>query len=176
MNQKQGFTLIEIVVAIVIIAIMAAIVVPPLGPRPADKRKEFISQFNALLGLAWYNALVSHKMHRVLVNAPQHVASVQIQSEGKTLNFEPIKGKYVDSKMKLPPNFEFRELFIDGMVEEGAQNKEFWFVIMPDGLAQAVILNVIDKNDKRQGVAKQFSLVLNPFIPQFVTYDQFQKP
>ncbi len=178
MTQKQGFTLIEIVVAIIIIAIMAAIVVPNLRPRPADKRREFISQLSALVGLAWYNAVVTHKITRVLINAPKKIASVQIKSEtaGRELNFESIKGSYVASTLKLPANIEFREIFIDGMLESEAERKEFWFVIMPAGLAQEVILNMVDKNDKHGGQPKQFSLVLNPFSAQFTIYDQFQKP
>ena len=173
MRQKQGFTLIEILVAIIIVAIMAAIVVPNLRPRPADKRKDFIAQFNSLVGLAWYNALVTHKINRVFVNVAKHSASVEIQTEGRGLNFEPIKGKYVASTLTLPPNFEFREFIVDGVVDTNLT--EFWFVILPDGLAQAVILNMIDRNDKRGGQPKQFSLVLNPFSSQFITHDQFQK-
>jgi len=176
MTHKQGFTLIEIVVAIVIVAIVAAIVVPNLRPRPADRRREFISQFSALVGLAWYNAVVNHKISRVFVDVKKQIASVQIQSEkaGAALNFEPIKGKYLASTLKWPTNIEVREFILNGKVD--TQLTEFWFVIMPSGLAQEVILNMIDKNDQRGGQPKQFSLVLNPFSAQFTIYDQFQKP
>ena len=61
------------------------------------------------------------------------------------------------------------------MAREGRQTTELWFFIVPEGLAQDVVINLLDMRDKDRGKAKQVGLVLNPFAAQFKSYDSFQK-
>ena len=67
--RKQGFTLIEIVVAIAIIGFVATILVPNLfAPTAAKERKNFIAAVNGLLYLGWQQALITHKIHTATFN------------------------------------------------------------------------------------------------------------
>ena len=93
---KQGFTLIEILVAITILVVMAAVIVPNLAPRrPKEERKAFIAKLNALTQLAWQNALLTNNLHRVLFDFKKKTVSVEQSTKKKDaqgeLKFEPLQ-------------------------------------------------------------------------------------
>lgn len=177
MKTNQGFTLIEIIVAMLIVGLLMTALVPVLRSRPADERKAFIAEFNALVALGWYNALITHKVHRLYVQPQKHEITLQIQSstDTKVLSFEPVKKAYLATRLSMPTQFEVQQFIVVGAPP--AENPiDFYFVIMPDGLAQDVIINMYDKKDKLpNGEYRPFSLMLNPFSAQFTTYDAFQK-
>lgn len=185
----SGFTLIEILVAIVLIGIMATFIAPNLSKRVAHyERGQFIARLNALTGLAWRNALATHKIHRVVIDSTKKTMRVEMQrpeSEGsKEGNFMPLKNMYIKSMSTFGDNIEIRNFYIEGddqiAKHRGGGKKsshESWFFVMPDGLAQAVILNIQDTKDRDvSGRPHEVGLVLNPFTAQFKEYDAFQKP
>jgi prepilin-type N-terminal cleavage/methylation domain-containing protein len=176
MNTKQGFTLIEIVVAIFIMGLLVAVIIPNFRPRPGEERKKFIAELNALVALGWYNALVTHKLHRIYALPGKHEIELQIQTgDGRSLTFELVKKAYLTSRLSMPSQIDIEQIIIEGNAER-RELTYFYFVIMPDGLAQDVILNCYDKKDKLpNGEYRPLSLVLNPFSAQFTTYDTFQK-
>jgi prepilin-type N-terminal cleavage/methylation domain len=58
MHKKLGFSLIEILVAVVIIGLLATIVVPNLRrSKGNDARDKFVSELNALTGFALNDAI-----------------------------------------------------------------------------------------------------------------------
>ena len=78
-------------------------------------------------------------------------------------------------------NFEFKNFYIGkrdeiAMTLRGAQRGKLWFYITPEGLAQPVIINLIDTAEVIEEKGLAFSLVLNPFLVQFKEYDTFQRP
>lgn len=176
MKLKQGFTLIELLVVMIIIAIMATVVIPNLGPRPADKRKEFISQLNALTSLGWYNAIITNKMHKIDIDVNKRIITLEIQTKKGEMNFVPVRRKYVASTLRLPTEYEIREFIVQGknLVSGVFQKAEFY--ILAGGLASDIIINFVDKKDKLpSGQMRPFSLVLNPFSAQFREYGSFQR-
>ena len=57
------------------------------------------------------------------------------------------------------------------------KTENIWFFVMPDGVCQEVIVNIVDQPENQsEKEGKQFSVVLNPFTAQCVMYDTFQKP
>ena len=82
----------------------------------------------------------------------------------------------------IPASFSFKQFFVEGYDEIGKYGvgkklESLWFFIVPDGLSQSVIINIVNKKEK--GTAERFrpiGLVLNPFMVQFKAYDTFQKP
>ncbi len=176
---KHGFTLIEILVAIVIMGLLATILVPNLAPkRPAQERKEFVAQLNALVRLAWHNAISTHAVHKIVFDLKQERVFIEMEQEdkkdaaGEPL-FKPLTGSYIASSMRWPADrYVVKNFFIEGFDEMrrfGGDKKtvETWFYIVPDGLTQEVTINLLDMNDMRNDKPVQVGLVLNPFKAQF---------
>jgi type II secretory pathway pseudopilin PulG len=170
-------------VVIAIIAIMAAAVVPRLGVRPLQRRKQLAVDIAAIIGLGWQQALMTNKIHRVTLDFKERLFSLQVDEgamAGAKDAFKDIKSNYFISTEKLPENFEIKQFFIEGKDEMQRSAKGLttaYFLIVPEGLVQSVIMNIVDKNDlDAQGRAFKFGLVVNPFSGQCTYYDSFQKP
>lgn len=183
---RLGFTLIEIMVAIAVIALLATIIAPSARVRrPGAERKQFIAHLNGLMRLASQQAIVHRKLHRVLFRLKDNKmfkVEVQVKGEGKDIKgeqiFTTIKAPYLSSSIEWPKNLSVKQFMIEGKDEkerEGRISTEFWFFIIPEGLAQDVIINMVDLNDGPRGKQQQIGLVLNPFSVQFKSYDSFQK-
>lgn len=180
---RSGFTLVEIMVAIAVIGLLAAIVVPNFRSRqPGFERRQFIGQLNALLRLASQQAIVSRKVHRIYCDLKKYTVTAQVRGEGKDPKgepvFNPIKAPYLHHTISWPKQLSPKQFIIEGVDEMdrgGKKLTEAWFYIVPEGLAQNVIINFVDTRDKERGKPKQVGLVLNPFSVQFTVHDTFQK-
>lgn len=183
-NYKQGFTLLEILVAIVILAIMATVIVPNLAPRKAsDERSTFIAKLNTLMQFAWQDALITDTVHKVAFDFKHKTVTLeqatnQKDGEGK-IKFEPLQEKYFATRLEWPRNLEIKNFLIEGFDEikrfSGRDTGESWFFIMPGGLTQRVTINMVDTADiSSQGRPAKVGLVLNPFNAQFAIYDTFK--
>jgi prepilin-type N-terminal cleavage/methylation domain-containing protein len=186
-TSKPGFSLIEIVVAILIIAMVATIVVPNLQRQlPYYERQKFITSLNTLTRLAWNNALASGKINRVVIDSVKKSAWVEVakeEKENKKDDFVPLQESYLKTREDFADTLEIKNMYIEGedqITKHGGgkkQSLESWFFIMPSGVAQTVILNIWDqRNRSADEKPREFSLVLNPFTGQFKEYDNFQKP
>lgn len=180
--RNQGFTLIEIVVAIAIIGLMATIVVPNLfGPTASKERKNFVAKVNGLLFLGWQQALITHKIHKATFNINQKKVFLEVVESMDSANkpkTSPVKIDYQATSIEWPEQFEIKNFFIEGFDEKtrGTGQNVFFFYIMPDGLSQDVIINLFDTKDiLPNGSARPVGLVLNPFSVQLKEYDTFQK-
>ena len=181
---QQGFTLIEILVAIVLIGIMATIVVPSLTRGTGRYgREQFIYQLQALVQLGWQSALSTGKIHRVLVDIDKRAISLGSASGTFDKNgdpeFKPAKVLFVKSSMTWPAHIQIKQFNIEGFDEMsrygvGRKTTEMWFYIMPDGLTQEVTINALDTKDLKNNKPRPFSLVLSPFSAIFKYYDTFQ--
>ncbi len=182
---KQGFTLIEILVAITILVVMAAVIVPNLAPRrPKEERKAFIAKLNALTQLAWQNALLTNNLHRVLFDFKKKTVSVEQSTKKKDaqgeLKFEPLQRTYLETTIAWPVNLEIKNFFIEGFDEMkrfvGRETVETFFYVVPDGMTQRVTINMTDSNNlQADGRPAKIGLVLNPFNAQFAAYDTYKK-
>lgn len=180
--RNQGFTLIEIVVAIAIIGFMAAIVVPNFfGPTASTERKSFIAKVNGLLFLGWQQALITHKLHMATFDMNKkkvYLEVVESIDSADKPKVAPVKIDYQSTSIEWPEQFEIKNFIIEGTDElaKGGGKNVFFFYIMPDGLSQDVTINLFDTKDMLpNGSARPVGLVLNPFSVQLKEYDAFQK-
>lgn len=171
-------------VAIALIAIMATVVIPNLRPRkPAAERKEFIGKLNALMRVAWYNTLITTKSHRLFFDMGKNIVRLEHETDKKDETGQPAyaaaKNGYMATTIPWPKHLEIKNFYIEGFDEmsrsQDRARATIWFFIVPSGVAQNVIINFLDTQDKVAGKSQQFGLVLNPFTAQFKEYDTFQK-
>jgi len=177
-GNKEGFTLLEVLLVMILIAIFSAVIVPNLRRvSPRKQREFFVTHLNGLVRFAWQQALATRILHRIFVDFEKKEIQVQQLKKGTRDTYEAIKGAPIKTWLTIPASYTFKQFFIEGVDElsryaGGAGST--WFFIVPDGIVQEVVINAIDTaSPQRQ---RQFGLILNPFRAQFTLYDQFQKP
>ncbi len=180
-----GFTLVEILVAMAIIALVATVVVPNLKrPATAQGRQQFVRNLNALCAFAWQNSLVTGKVHKIDFDFQRSQVAAQIATDRKDDKGEavymPLKGAYLKSSFAIPKNLEFKNFVVEGFDEMsrfvGGRTTGVYFFIRPGSFPQTVTINLVDTKDVLgRNKPRPMGLVLNPFTAQFKEYDTFQK-
>jgi prepilin-type N-terminal cleavage/methylation domain-containing protein len=177
----RGFTLIELVIAIAIISIMMAAIMPFFRAQPGAARKQFAAQLNGIVQCAWQQAIITRAVHRVLFNIKERRAWVERHTSPagnlQKLEFEAVR--LPQAQMQWPAALIIKQFFIEGFDEiarfAGRVTETIWFYVVADGMTQQVTINGVDKEDTLMGKPRPFGLVLNPFLAHFKEYDTYQK-
>jgi prepilin-type N-terminal cleavage/methylation domain-containing protein len=178
-KSKFGFTFIELMIVILILGLVATLIVPNLQQRlPGYKRKAFVNELNTLLALGWQSALINQKVILVFFDLKKRLVSLKTEEPGpaNTVVQKPLTQAYRKTWYEWPETIQIKNFFIDGiddMSKPGQELLTIWFYIVPEGLSQEVIINVLDTS---QTPNIPLGLVLNPFTAQLKKYDTFQKP
>lgn len=184
-KSRLGFSLLELLVVIAIIGLLSAVIVPNLQrSTPRYEREAFVARFTTLVQYGWQQALVTHKIHRINVDIGKKLITLTTASDEKDRSgeivFKALVDPVDDTEIVIPDQIVIKQFFIEGfdMMTKYARSKttSMWFYIVPEGMAQSVVVNFVDTQDVRDDQPRQIGLVLNPFIAQFKTYDTFQKP
>jgi len=179
---RSGFSLLELLVAIALIAAVAAIVIPNINFKtPKQEREQFIISLNNLVKRAWQHAVTSQNVSKLEFDFSKENRKITIlENTGKkdeegNLLFKPIEHKYRETTLAIPSQVSVKNFYIEGFDEvtkyQSGRQVTTWFFITPEGLSQSVIVNFFDTKSKRS-----VGLVLYPFAVQFKVYDSFQVP
>lgn len=184
-KSKHGFTLIELMITIAIVAILSAVVIPNMTrSRIGYERKSFIAELNALLKYAQSHAIITYTNQQIVLDLKNHIMELREQTDKKDpkgeILYKKVPGAYVNTTVKIPENIDVKNFIIEGFDEMGRsvtkKTGEVWFFIVPEGMAQEVTMNFVDRNDRLYNdKPRPIGLVLNPFTAQFKEYDSFQK-
>lgn len=181
-HSKAGFTFVEILLVIMLISMVASIVIPNLNVLLPDyKKKEFVSSVSALINLTWQNALTTGKTHRVYFDLKQGriVAQIELPTTEKAdeSSYAAVVNDYYATSLTWPATYTLKQFYVDGKDQLKlitGKAEEIWFYIVPDGRAQATIMNISIQQDT--GTDQELSMVVNPYTVQLKQYDMFQKP
>lgn len=198
--KKSGFSLIELAIVIAIMGIAALAIVPTMRSPKSVSPKEFVAKLNTLMQAAWQQALMTNNVQKVFFDFTKKKITLQELARSKIddkideqKKFVPVTSTYLISELSIPAGYNFNNFYIEKKDEMRAgERKTAWFFVVPEGLAQEVIINGSDRGDAEttSGVAthgvetrgvetrgvERFSFVLNPFSAQFTYYDKFQTP
>lgn len=166
-DERAGFSLIEIIIVIAIIAILGAVVAPQLGRRDVNEVRRFVGQLNGLMTFVSANAAATGQVHKVLLDLEHDVVTVERALGGKAITgedaYEPLANQYMAARVVIPQALVFRSMVINGADElAGAPTKKVWFFCVPQGLCQSAVLT--GRDTERD---EDFVLTLNPYTGQF---------
>ena len=151
------------------------------------EQKAFVTSLNAFLAEAWQRGLITQKVQKIVFDFAQHKVMLeqetdQYDGQGERV-FVPVVVEYASAQPSWSYDWEIRQFFVQGADEIVSQTNQHraanmvWFFILPGGLSQEVIINMVYIKDKQLGLeGKKNGLVLNPFTVQFKTYDEYQNP
>jgi len=176
-SAHKGFTFIEILVALMIITIIAAVSFPRIRYRGTQPLDELVEKINRLTRLAYARAITTGKLHRLLFRmADQPEVILEMQNGTTTTGeprFAPVTGAIIPSRFSWDRRFEIKHFYIRTIdeVQQGKVLKDAWFFVVPEGFAQDIIIDIHDTISKEDR-----GLILNPFSVTFSVYDTLQKP
>lgn len=179
-SKKSGFTLIEIVIAFIIMGLILAVALPRFGQQsPRHERKKFITQLNSLAQSALQHTFVTRTMHKVVINLEQRRAWIEFSpsnnvDERGNMYFERLTRWHAPTEMVIPSYLKMKSFIVGGSEQvQRSINRatiEFYFLIGPDGIAQEVTMTLIDsrrQRDRPDASMPPISLILSPFRVQF---------
>jgi len=178
-TSKPGFSFIEIIVAMMIMGIMAALVMPQLLVRGERAVDTFVADIAKITQLGIERAVLTGKVHRIFFDFKadeKPTMSLQVLAEkqdaGGERKFEPVGADYIKTSYPLHNQIAIKNFYLLGVdkAAEGAL-KTSWYYLLPEGVSQEIIINISDEL-----TGDTAGLVLNPFSVRFTVYDTFQKP
>ena len=181
-SKRAGFTLFELVIVFGIIAVLM-IMLPKLGQRkPRYEREQFVARLSTLIKAASLQALATRKIHEVEFNFAARTVQIRratgaVDDKGLLIT-QPMRPRSTHTFFSWPEQLEVKQFIIEGTDEMSRHAKgtgAAFFYLMPEGVAQQVTINFIDKKDTIDGKVRRVGLVLNPFTMHLSEYDEFQK-
>ena len=153
---QRGFTLIEIMVVIILIAIVTAIGLPRFLRSPVPITQQFIGKLNALVSEAAEQAQQKGEPRRVFFNL-----------SARTVEIQSIQGKRVGGQLDIPLVISVSDVVINGVSQfqiGGGTKRTVYFLINAEGISQEVMLLLTAET---KSGPRTYEFYLNPFTTLF---------
>lgn len=155
MSNRNGFTLVEITIVLLIIGLLAQFGFPRFFSNKQTQEEKFISSLNALVQESIRTAIDSQVIQKVFINLlTQEIELLPIGSNKPT------------KVLNVPKEIEISDIYINNasVFTSGGKRLNAYFFINIDGVAQHVKLDLINL-ESNFGVE---SFLLNPFTGRFI--------
>lgn len=166
-KSHKGFTLLEIIVAIALLALVSALVIPRIRRQPLPLAQRFEQQLNGLLQTTKTNALETQKLHRIMFDLKKNSATAEMvddkkDSQGKNV-FAKLTIPYVKTAFQLDPELTVERFVVNGknfmQRSDDLEYTGMWFYITAEGIVQDVEIGLYDQEKKQNITVK-----INPFF------------
>ena len=154
---KQGFTLIEIMIVILLIGIITAIGLPRFLRSPVPIAQDFIYRLNRVIMDASEQAQQHSEPRRVFFNLGARTVVIQTSA-----------GHPVGGKLDIPKELEVTDVIINGVSQfqiGGGQKSTFYFLLNAEGESQEVQLMMTEQVSS--GKSRLYEFYLHPFTSLF---------
>lgn len=170
-GRSNGFTFLEIIVAMVIIGIMATLVVPTFFRRAQSPLDTFVVELQSLVQAGIFEAEKTGLLHRVFIDLKgnrillEAAKNGQVTAQDGSSFFVPVAVSYTGTEIEIPEIVSFRQCMINGIDElaGGFVTKTVWFFIDGEGAVQDIRLGLVE-TETNQAV----TLTTNPFSGQLM--------
>jgi general secretion pathway protein H len=185
-RKNQGMTLIEILVALSIIAVVSAIALPTITNIFGENIKSSSRKLAGTIKYLFNQAIIKNRTMRLAYDFKTNTYWAEIadekyliedeeekefyssdDDEDKDEDFQQIKTKLIKPR-KLDSGVEFKSvysMFKEEMIEDGRAYTHFF----PGGFAEATVIHL-------ESGKKVFSLVIEPMLGMAKIYDYFVDP
>jgi prepilin-type N-terminal cleavage/methylation domain-containing protein len=153
MSHKAGFTLIEILVALLIIGIIASVGIPRLQKR-IPPVEQFMPQFNGLLQRAAQQALATGFVYQIMFQFDTTPQNVEISPLAPKEKVEVMD----TAEITIPESITIKNISINDLLEPGT--KKVWFYVTPQGIFQRVSFSLLEQTSTN---TREYAVTLNPF-------------
>lgn len=160
---RNGFSLLEILIVLAFIGLLFGLARPRLGPATRNPVALFAENLNRALAVAYSNAVLSGRVHRVYFDLQKKSMSVdEAHSERDSfgaLKFSPLRTALIKRNVPID-GVTIRTFFIGGKDElkQGA-DKDVWLLVTPQGYAQDVRIGMV-----RDATGQNIEMTINPFL------------
>lgn len=173
LGRSSGLTLIEIMVAMLIIGLMATIAVPRLFRQQQSTLDTFVIELQAIVQSGIYEAQHTGLLHRVFVDIKnghiqlESAKNADVHFQDTSASFTPTGVTYAKTGISVPEDIAFQTFIINGKNElaSGFTTKTIWFFIDPQGLVQQVHMQLKDTQTNHT-----ITLATNPFSGQLLEH------
>lgn len=182
---STGFTLLEILVVLFLIGIMATLGVPRflLDRQPKAEWPAIVDEINNLVIFARQEAISNQAIYRLVFKKQKKGRDfIVVQREGLDPEnplkkmYKTVSSSYIQTKYELPENVHFNAVY-HGREEQFEESKnEGYCYVIPDGLVQEAVINLVKIKNKKEKREEQVSLKMMPFYGKFEFLYGFIKP
>ncbi len=169
-SSKNGFTLVELSVVLLIIGLLATILIPNIGRLGGDDVRESIRKIGGLIQYLYGEASIQNRNFYLNFDLEDGSYNVTVGKENKeegTVEMIPYEDDFVKKKYTLPSSVKIEDIdtISRGKISEGKVTITFY----PEGFVDPATIHFKNKNDD------EMTLMILPLTGDFKIFDGYKE-